>query len=318
MYDEDQSPPNANRHPRYWFEDGSVIVQASDKQERATAFKLHNGLLRRHSGYFSGLHLERSSGVVTISSNLGVQLEDFISLLEHLYHDSPLSSKATFPHVAAVLRVSSPSQLDFPSIHDLARGYLEAMFPSSPLPFVHPNRHLEEALALAAQYRITSIEKGLYYSLVTTTEFESDAVVTEATEDVGSDCAVGQDGDIGHPHPSTVRHVLPSADVEKCRRLMTGLVDHFTPILFTPPTTPHMPCTDVFADKWMPLVVQYAISCNGIHTPLETLERIKQIDWAAGGLCPACVKEKKEEWTQEQVEVWERVDGWLATPSNVK
>ena len=41
------------------------------------------------------------------------------------------------------------------------------------------------------------------------------------------------------PVSSTHSHInaealLPLTDVERCRNLMTGLVDHFTPILFTP------------------------------------------------------------------------------------
>jgi hypothetical protein len=69
---------------------------------------------------------------------------------------SPLSLKAPFQHVAAILRVSSSEQLDLPSVHSLARSYLVAMFPSGPSPFVHPN-HLEEALGLALRYNITSV-----------------------------------------------------------------------------------------------------------------------------------------------------------------
>ena len=61
-----------------------------------------------------------------------------------------------FTHLASLLRVSSPSQLDIPLVHELARVHLKGMYPSGPTPFVHPG-HLEEALALALQYRITSV-----------------------------------------------------------------------------------------------------------------------------------------------------------------
>lgn len=69
---------------------------------------------------------------------------------------SPLSLEAPFQHVAAVLRVSSPEQLDLPNVHSLAKSYFVAMFPSGPSPFVHPD-HLEEALSLALRYNITSV-----------------------------------------------------------------------------------------------------------------------------------------------------------------
>lgn len=92
---------------------------------------------------------------------------------------------------------------------------------------------------------------------------------------------------------------------------MTSLIDYFTPILFTPPATPHMACTDVFADTWMPLVIQPAIENDGVYKPLETLEEMKDIDWTKHGLCESCVREKYEEWTEEQGNIWLAMDKWL-------
>jgi hypothetical protein len=97
-------------------------------------------------------------------------------------------------------------------------------------------------------------------------------------------------------------------------RLMTHLIEHFTPTLFTPPATSHMACTDVFADLWMNLVIQPAIHDDGVYKPLETLERIKCIDWAAAGLCSPCAVEKNEEWTGEQELIWNLIDQWLDLP----
>ena len=106
--------------------------------------------------------------------------------------------------------------------------------------------------------------------------------------------------------------VLSRGDAEICMTLMTRLIEHFTPILFTPAATPHMECTDVFADTWMPLVIQPALNDDGVYKPLETLERMKSIDWGKEGLCPSCVVEKREEWSEEQRVVWRLMDNWLA------
>jgi len=92
---------------------------------------------------------------------------------------------------------------------------------------------------------------------------------------------------------------------------MTQLIDHFTPLLFTPAATPHMACTDVFADTWMRLVIQPALEDDGVYKPLETLERMRGVDWAKEGLCESCVLEKMEEWRGEQEEVWRLMDKWL-------
>lgn len=102
------------------------------------------------------------------------------------------------------------------------------------------------------------IQKGLYYSLVTMTDFEPEVVPpvpvagavdgksglsedriqgdgdggagsAEGTQTTGSVCATPPTH-----HHANAKAPLPPADVERCRNLMTGLVDHFTPILFTP------------------------------------------------------------------------------------
>ncbi|KAF9220126.1 hypothetical protein BS17DRAFT_355553 [Gyrodon lividus] len=308
-----KTPLQVRRHPTYWFNDDSVIVRVpsnqGDVQDGDVHFKVHRSLLCRHSSWraVSTREDNKSVPMITIPPELGVQVQDFTSLLEHLYHDTPLSPEAPFQHVAAILRVSSQNQLDLPSVHSLARSYLVAMFPSGPYPFVHPS-HLEEALGLAVQYKITSIQKGLYYSLVMTTDFEPADLDAARSEIPVPSNILGDDGasaDLSAPH------VLSPTDIERCRNLMIGMVEYFIPVLFTPPATPHMACTDVFADKWMDLVVQSAIADCTLYKPLETLEQIKQLDWGGEGLCPACVRGKREEWTLEQERVWEKMDVWL-------
>lgn len=84
------------RHPIYWFDDGSVIVKASnhqvDGQDSIMLFRIHECLFRRHSK--AALPVERESedgyGIptITIPLTLGVQIQDFTSLLAHLYHDT--------------------------------------------------------------------------------------------------------------------------------------------------------------------------------------------------------------------------------------
>lgn len=72
------------------------------------------------------------------------------------------------------------------------------------------------------------IRKGIYYSLVTTSEFEPEADSLD----------LGNSIDASSSPPLKSRHVLPLADVERCRSLMNGIVEHFTPVLFTPVRVP--------------------------------------------------------------------------------
>lgn len=78
---------------------------------------------------------------------------------------SPLSPDAPFPRIASVVRISSPGQLHFPRIHEIALRYFAELFPSGPVPFLHPP-HLEEALSLATAFGVTSVSplsQGVIY-----------------------------------------------------------------------------------------------------------------------------------------------------------
>ncbi|EGN95772.1 hypothetical protein SERLA73DRAFT_60590 [Serpula lacrymans var. lacrymans S7.3] len=305
------------QHSKFWFDDGTMIIRAHEDGSDIV-FKVHKGLFIRQfrlpEGTTSGSPDLNSKNaayglpVWDIPTELGVQVQDLSALLEHLYHDSPLSSDSPFSHLSSIVRASSPQQLNFPTIHELAKKYIVSMFPSGPSPFTHP-AYLEEALALATEYRISSIRKGLFYSLVTTSDFEVDDPQTTASSAIPTN--VEPDVVLSHLSSSNPQIKLSPEDLERCRNLMTGIMEYFTPVLFTPPATPHMACTDVFADKWMPLVIQHALGNDSVYKPLETLETIKDIDWAAQGLCGVCVEEKRGEWTQEQRDIWEKVDGWL-------
>ncbi|KAG6875993.1 hypothetical protein C0992_001491 [Termitomyces sp. T32_za158] len=237
-----------------------------------------------------------------------------------------------FSRLAAVLRVSGPKQLDFPSIHALTMKRLISIIPSEYSPGFIPD-NLEEALELATEYElplvskydleksrylqhIFQIQKALYYHFVTSPGFHFDEAsisvpsLDESTPS-SSDLSLSE-AEMDMVKPKATAHArLSQTDAKLCVQLMEQIIEYFTPILFTPATTPHMACTDVFADTWMSLVIQPAIENDGVYKPLETLERIKGIDWAKTGLCATCVKEKSEEWTREQRHIWTTMDTWL-------
>ncbi|THH33150.1 hypothetical protein EUX98_g1043 [Antrodiella citrinella] len=81
----DASKAAARRHPTYWFEDGSLIVQIQD-----VAYKLHKTFLARHSSVLKDLTRTEdgySVSTIRIPDERGVTSDDFDRLLEHLYHD---------------------------------------------------------------------------------------------------------------------------------------------------------------------------------------------------------------------------------------
>ncbi|KAF8054778.1 hypothetical protein FPV67DRAFT_1050376 [Lyophyllum atratum] len=310
------------KHPVFWFTDGSIIFSVENR-----AFKVHKTLLSRHSKFFAldDQKLTPISPTVepaldikphfAVDPRLGISAKDVEALLEHLYHDAPLLSETRFSQIISILRVSSPLRLDFPEIHALAKDKLNSLFPSGRLPFFRPDNP-EEALVLATEYTIPSMRKALYYHFVTSPDSTPDPEATQSPKfstllpsDVTTAIAevIGE----GDPNINAPRRPLSQTDAKLCEQLMERLIDYFTPILFTPPATPHMACTDVFADTWMSLVIQPAIENDGVYKPLETLEQIKSIEWEKLGLCQMCSKEKEEEWTEEQEKIWRAMDGWL-------
>ncbi|OBZ69284.1 hypothetical protein A0H81_10882 [Grifola frondosa] len=284
------------RHPRYWLEDGSLVIRSQND-----LFKVHRTLLHRHSPVLSSLHGKDPTTseidgcpVVHISEDLDVQSEDLEALLEHLYHDAfecgcTLSAGCVYPP-----RIfPAAARLPF-NTYSRAQEVREHV-PSDPEAFLHPE-HADHALTLAIEFDVRSIQKALYYSLATNANLEhgdADGTVT----------------------PLSSRPNISPEVMERCTKLLNQLVDHFTPILFTVATAHHMECTDVFAEAWMPLVIQPALESNGLCCPLETLQTIIELDWAAHGLCAECVKDKREEWRGEQQDVWDKMDEWLGLNS---
>ena len=94
--------PSESRPPqisdRFWFDDGSVIVSLVP-----ALYKVHKSILDRHSTKFApwlldatdptALALSSAIGdsktpIIAIPVELGITIEDFETLLAHLYHDS--------------------------------------------------------------------------------------------------------------------------------------------------------------------------------------------------------------------------------------
>ncbi|KAF7374811.1 BTB domain-containing protein [Mycena sanguinolenta] len=125
------------RHPIFWLDDGSLVLQVE-----AVKFKL-----RDDSPDMALTADGQECAYIRVDSARKVSAADCEALLQHLYHDKPLRPDSPFPQIASVVRASSPR----------TAGPLSK---SGPAPFIHP-QHLEEALALATSFSVTSIQKGL-------------------------------------------------------------------------------------------------------------------------------------------------------------
>lgn len=88
----------SRRSERFWFYDGSVLIGLAP-----LVYKVHKSILDRHSSKFTlwlldvedpaALALSRTiddagTPVIVFPSDIGISVEDFETLLAHLYHDS--------------------------------------------------------------------------------------------------------------------------------------------------------------------------------------------------------------------------------------
>ncbi|KAF8724894.1 hypothetical protein AX14_008503 [Amanita brunnescens Koide BX004] len=295
-------PQAAQVHPVFWFSDGSIVLRAQEQ-----LFRVHHSLLSRLSPFFATLGTAGNA-----PSNDAVYLGDQIwapdleILFQYLYHDVPLSFDTSIDRFASILRITSPRLLDFPAIHTVAKEAFAARYPRELALDYRPTNTLQ-ALALANEYRLLQVRKALLYSIIISDDYSfhgTEGGMEPIKPDAESEIAIIR----------TQQNVF-DADAERCSALMNKLIEHFTPVLFTPVTTPHLTCTDVFADTWSSLIAEPAIINDWLIRPLETLERMKNIDWQEHGLCASCTMTQRKEWTAEQHAIWNMMDGWLKDDS---
>ncbi|KDQ33143.1 hypothetical protein PLEOSDRAFT_1099122 [Pleurotus ostreatus PC15] len=307
-----------NRHSSFWFEDGNLILHVQN-----CAFKIHKDIFSRHSRLSLSHDPESTPKALNSADNgqeaqylryvvppeRGVTADDVAVLLDYIYSNPPLSPETPLSRLVSLIRVSSTGQLDLPTVHTASINQFVQSFPDNPTPAQY-HEDLIQALLLALEFQIVAVQKRLFYSFVVASNLDLESFESIVQEDKPGGVSV-----VDVPSTSTSNPTLsplPASQIKRCNDLMTKMVEHFTPLLFSPATTPHMACTDVFADTWMNLVIQPAIEDDGVCKPLETLERIKGVDWAAHGLCAECVREKRAEWNDEQVLIWNLMDEWLA------
>ncbi|KAE9398793.1 hypothetical protein BT96DRAFT_882655 [Gymnopus androsaceus JB14] len=189
--------------------------------------------------------------------------------------------------VSSILRITSPNQLDIPALHEEAKKCFDNLFPKDAQELARFQcEHAEEAMALALQNDIHRCQKPLLYYLASQTDLDASP-------------------------SSRIPPSLASSITKRTHELSSKLIDRFTPLLFTPPPTSHMNCTDALAEHWMSMVISPAIDNSAMGKPLQTLESMKGVDWVGLGLCEACAKDKVDEWTEEQTAVWELMDEWI-------
>ncbi|KAF7370402.1 hypothetical protein MSAN_00671800 [Mycena sanguinolenta] len=143
------------RSDKFWFTDGSVVLQAG-----STQFRVHFGVLARHSAIFSDmLGLPQPSDEPNVDGCPVIQLSDDSTDLEYflkaLYDPAFLTIKAMpFPAVAALIRLGR--KYEFRDFLNLAVARITSEFPTT----------LEEFDALPPYFTTITDYPGLGFDIV--------------------------------------------------------------------------------------------------------------------------------------------------------
>ncbi|KAI0086017.1 hypothetical protein BDY19DRAFT_1075426 [Irpex rosettiformis] len=300
------------RHPRYWFLDGSVVVQLED-----IMFRLHRSRLASQSTYFQELF---SSDLGALGEDpfdfveqypvypvKGVSVTDFEELLVAL--DNAISyvyEPPTFPQLAAILRASQT--LRFTALEDFASRTLLKMWPQalSKLSASHIP-HASETVLLARKCDMPSILKRAFYELLRTTR-------------------LGEDEDADPEDPDVINTQISRQDLARLIKAREELVSRWIVTAGSPPditcnpdpnsnSANHPPDKAKLLNDWQQHVKRNLFE-ECLYDPLVGLRRLGEINWEGMGYCHNCVKLWRDLWTAQGEKLWQQLDLWLGLPTN--
>ncbi|KAF5334839.1 hypothetical protein D9758_014294 [Tetrapyrgos nigripes] len=246
------------KHPIYWFHDAdadTILHPKTTEGNSDVLFKIHPARLTGHSPTIQARFQATSSSnypnqedlksdfasckYVVLDGDAVIDESDLVVLLDHIYGNHILTpTESDYQRIVSLLRVSNPEQLDFPELHQHAKDCFVSLFPKDLEQMATFDcDYAQEAAVLALKYGIQPAIKPLMYHLVAHSKLDSfPAQMKKESKDL-----ISARGD----------------------SLMENLATYFTPIIFTPPGTSHMACTDVIADKWMEFVITPVLEIVG-------------------------------------------------------
>ncbi|KAI0322562.1 hypothetical protein OF83DRAFT_1080147 [Amylostereum chailletii] len=292
------------RHPRFWFEDGSVVLSCE-----SVFFLVHKTLLERRSGWFSTWFSQKEdqeadhpADSCTIFHDEGLDPEDFGHLLGAVYDGIDCFRKSPpFSVLDSLLRISY--NLGFNNIGDWAKGALQDVwytelhdFDSKSLPYA------AESITLARNLGILGVTKRAFVELLRSPDFASQ--VTQGDED---------------EIPHTVHSLLTTKEtanlIHAREKLLAAWIDNAA----TMPAQLAQKCAHLDGRtsekmrpaQWLALVHESGIFKKHVYDPINGLYQLCCVDWSSGTFCPLCVDAMKDTWENERERLWRDVDVWL-------
>ncbi|KAJ7167845.1 hypothetical protein C8R46DRAFT_898427, partial [Mycena filopes] len=279
----------AHKHQAHWALDGSIVIQIED-----TKFKLHKSHLVKHSPWFSGLfdgqkveggryvELEEDDSTPMYTLSLPtLTAKDFARLLDAfdnaiLYvHEDPSLSR-----IASILRVAT--LLSFPDFRDWAIHILQERW-SPALEDLSTDRitFATESIVLARTCDVPGLLKRALYELVRLAGFGQHDRVTSA--DLGA-----------------LLHAR-----EQLTAVWNQITSPYSPALCT--TTDPLKVGKLHHK----LVRESGIADDFLYDPLCGLQALIEADWEGEGYCEACVRLRREMWTNQRERLWENLNLWF-------
>ncbi|VDB84700.1 unnamed protein product [Peniophora sp. CBMAI 1063] len=303
------------RHPKYFYEDGSVVVQVEQ-----TLFRLHKTLLSVQSTFFRELFADAqhhatefaidngASLPLYVLSVDGLHVADFERLLEIMENPLLISRAAESPSLDFVSSVVLATHLlKFDIIHAWAAEELHGYWPSNldrigdePDDWLLCVEYASAALQLSRDAGVPEIYKGAFYELLRRESFGQDAAPMINNADYNlltrarQLCTTVWMGIISKPFPRS----RVCKDNEKASGEKSTCVARRNDLLYYKWGT--IVDNTKARDLWMDPIAGFE-TLRGIELPHE--ER--------NGLCASCLNSWKVTWKEKKVEFWGQLDGIL-------
>ncbi|TFK65523.1 hypothetical protein BDN72DRAFT_845402 [Pluteus cervinus] len=303
------SLPDFIKHPTFWADDGSVLVQIEDVRMR-----LHRSRLKTNSTWFAELFDGKISGGIYDPDimeqdddglplyrldMMDVKLNDFEVLLTAM--DNALDfflEKPTFSCIAALIRVSST--LQFPRFFSYAESILDSQF-SRMLSPPFSVKEAVEAIDLGRRYSHPQLVKRAFYELARVPgQFRLLVTPNEDQLPKGS---------------SPLLERLDVGDFAILLDLQRELSRTWLELTDLPPigcTQPGGVCASSSPSKTWEIVHGTGIMKEHQLDPMSGICKLAEIDWKGNGYCDGCRNERIRFLTEQRTKLWvEKMETWL-------
>ncbi|KDQ13247.1 hypothetical protein BOTBODRAFT_399100 [Botryobasidium botryosum FD-172 SS1] len=324
-------PTISRRHPKFWFEDGNIVVRVDDR-----IFRVHMSTLKLRSTFFEDIFSEevRSSAGIIDGCNI-IDLEgrscDFSALLDWLYPGglsrATEHSKASFFTLACLLRASH--QWKFPDAKDWALEELKLRWPPKleEVPW-QPDLtdHATKVIVLLQACGERTLLKRAFYRLLCVDDFGIKSGTENAAEENMTPATLAVKEYNHEPAKwAASDSTLSQDDILRIIRLHKYTTQRWISLTSKTPSYAflsdrkrhawRLSCLTILRSMWHAYVTEAQFASQGHFDPLGCLKEIKNVEWEKLGICQACAVDCRDRWEEERRRIWDELDVELGITS---